>query len=1027
MRVSKWAVNRYISVLMVIAGLLLLGGVSLSRLPMDLLPHISIPVAVVSTQYPGAGPLEIEGLVTRPVEEAVATVHNVKNMSSSSSEGNSIVIIEFNQGTDMDFATLQMREKIDLIKGFLPDEVTDPMVLRIDPNALPIMVLGLSGTEDLSELQSIVESQIKPKFERLEGVASVSVTGGYEEVVEIEVDPNVLTSYGITMEQIATIIRAENINLPGGEIQQGGQNILLRTIGAFENIGEIENLPILLPTGIRVYLKDISQVQLTTKDIKHIAKVNGEPSIRITIQKQPVANTVQVANRINQTIQVLEEEIKGIQIVSVIDQSRFITRSIGNVGRTAAFGGVLAVCILYLFLGNVRTTLVIALSIPISIVTTFALMYFSGMTLNLLSLGGFALGVGMLVDNGIVVLENIYRFREEGNDPEQSAILGTEEVAMAVTASTLTTLAVFLPIVFVEGMTAQVFREMALTVTFSLLASLGVSLTLVPMLASKLMKKNRVNGKRTPQQVLGIFHRFFKYINEKYGKILSWSLSHRKTILFVTFLIFTVAILLASSMGAEYFPSLDEGTFSVNIRLPQSATLQETEAVMDEVEGVLTEYEEIEVLFTNVGGGDVMSTTSTGSPNRGSIDGRLVAARQRSMTSLELVDEIRTRLANIAGAEISVSADSFMLGAGFGGAAVDVSIKGDDLETLESISRDFIEIIKGVEGTREVSSNFTQAREQIEVHIDRETASFYGVQSVQVAMALRNTLTGITATRARIEGKEVDVLIRGENYLRESTENIMQLQMPTLMGSQVPIDQLAEIRRGQGPNVIRRMDQVRNISVRAALFNRNLSSVVADIEEKIKDYSLPAGYSYEFKGENEQLEEAIDNLTLAVILAIMLVYMILAAQFQSFLHPFTIMMSVPLAFSGGIIALFLAGISINVPGGIGAIVLAGIVVNNGIVLIDYINTLRDHGTHQRNDSIIIAGKTRLRPIMMTTLTTVLGLLPLAIGFGEGAEVQQPIAVVVIGGLSLATLLTLVVIPVMYSVLDDIAIKVRKER
>lgn len=998
-------------------AILLLGGVSLLRLPMDLLPKMSIPVAVVNTQYNGAGPYEIENLITKPIEQAVAAVHNVKHINSTSMEGVSVVVIEFNQGTDMDFATLEIREKIDVIKRFLPEDILQPIVLKIDPAALPILVLGVTG-DDLGNLQEVVEYRIKPRLERLEGIASVGVTGGKQGSIIFEIDPYRLQMQGISQQQMTNLLRGENINLPVGEIIDDEKHLMVRTVGEFQSIEELRNLPVALPTGATVELEDLGEIYFH-EEIQQIAKINGTPSMRITVQKQPTYNTVQITNTIYEEIDKIQKELESIEIETVIDQSLFIRNAIKNVGKTAAFGGLLAILILYFFMKNLRNTLVIAISIPISIIATFTLMYFTGITLNLLSLGGFALGIGMLVDNGIVVLENIYRFREKEYSPINAAIHGAEEVASAVTASTFTTVAVFLPIVFVEGMTGEIFKELALTVTFSLLASLGVSLTLVPMLASKIVKGRQHESNRNFNKTERLLHK----LNNNYKNLLRWSLAHKAMVFVITFSIFLGSVVSVLWVGAEYFPEFDEGTFTVNISLPPGSLLAETEAIVNEVENIIKKYQDVEIIFTSIGAGEDYFGGYGKRSNRASIDVRLKPFNQRESETIQIIDKLRRNLQGIPGAEIAITNLSFA-GMGFAGEAVEVQIKGESIELLKEVSQDFISIIESIEGTREVASNFIEGRPQLELFLNRDITSFYGLQTIQIATTVRNLIQGITATRIRMDGEEYDLMLMGEGFLKQGVGNFAQIPIPTIAGGTLPLEQIADFKLSQGPNAIRRSDQMRAITVKAAIIGRDLNSVVKDIEVQLKAYPLPAGYNYQFTGQKEQLEEAYTSLLLAVILAVLLVYMILAAQFQSLLYPFTIMLAVPLAFAGGALGLLARGIPLSVPAIIGAIVLSGIVVNNGIVLIDYINTLKED-KKDVNEAIVIAGATRLRPIMMTTLTTILGLLPLAIGLNEGSEVQVPLATVIIGGLVLSTPLTLIVLPLIYASIDKVTIYMKK--
>ncbi|SCY94852.1 efflux RND transporter permease subunit [Alkaliphilus peptidifermentans] len=1021
MRIINWAVEKYVSVIMLMALIILMGSVSMFKLSLDLLPRMNVPVAVVNVQYPGAGPLEIENMVTKPLEEAVAMVHNVKRITSTSIEGSSSIIVEFNQGTNMEFATLEIREKIDLIKNYLPENVSSPMVLKIDPNALPIMLIGITGNYNLNELQQLSEIHIKPRLERLTGVAAVNLSGGVEDIIEIRVNSLALNNLGLDIRQLTGLIRGENINLPIGEIGDGKGTKLVRSIGEYNDLEEIKNLAIPSPTGTTVPLKEIAAITLLNNESMEIARLDGKPSIRITLQKQPVANTVKVANDVNSELEKLRDLLPGVTIEPIIDQSVYIKKAIGNVGKTAIYGGFLAVLVLFLFLRNGRSTMVIALAIPISILATFALMYFSNLTLNLLSLGGFALGIGMLVDNGIVVTENIHRFREEGNSSSEAAINGTKEVAMAVIASTFTTLAVFLPIVFVEGMTAEIFRELALTVAFALLASLLVSLTLVPMLASRMLNNRVAKNQNNETWFNKIFNGVIKKINSIYLKVLKWSISHRLIAVLLTLLFFLATISSLYFVGAEYFPEFDEGTFNIDIRLPQEATINDTVEIVNEIEGILRNNEEVESIFTNIGGGDIFHASKLRRKNRASIDGKLVSTPKRKDTTAEVVDKIRRNINSIAGAEIKISASSSVMSFGFGGAPVEVEIRGDDIETLQDISKDIVEIIEGVDGTREVSSNFQEGNQQLAVKVNRDIAARYGLQGIQVASTVKQLIEGSTATMLKNSGKEIKIIIMGEEFLRDSIENFVNIPISTPLGISIPLQQVAEFEMVKGPSTIRRRDQVRTVTINASILQRDLNSIIKDIQSKLESYSFPPGYSYQFRGQREQLEEAFSSLILVVILAILLVYMILASQFQSFLHPFTIMMSVPLAFSGGALGLFLTGRALSVPALIGVIVLAGIVVNNGIVLIDYINVLRKKGL-EREKALIVAGETRLRPILMTSFTTILGVLPLALGLGEGAEAQAPMATVVIGGLFVSTLLTLVMIPVIYSLLDDLQVK-----
>ncbi|RKD33520.1 efflux RND transporter permease subunit [Thermohalobacter berrensis] len=1028
MHISKLAVKRPVTILMVTFIIILLGAVSLSRLPIDLLPKIEVPVAIVSTSYEGVGPEEIEKLITRPIEESLATVDNIKGIQSISSEGSSVVIAEFDFGTDMDFASLDMREKVDMIKGYLPDDASDPMVLKIDPNSQPIIQLSLSNGNNLASLQEIAEDMVKPRLERLEGVASVSITGGLKKEIEISINQEKLKGYGLTIDRIAQIIAAENLNLPGGEVKKGKQKLTIRTLGEFQSIDEIKNLPITLNTGGVIYLKDIANIGLKHKDLNTIAKTNGKSSINLLIQKQPGTNTVRVANRVNNEIERLQKDFPNIEIKKIIDVSKYIKQSIQNVVKNAALGAILAIIILYLFLRNIRTTLIIGTAIPISIIATFILIYFNDITLNLMTLGGLALGVGMLVDNAIVVLENIYRFRQDGYSRIEAAVKGAKEVGMAVTASTLTTVAVFLPIVFTEGITSTLFKELALTVTMSLGASLLVSLTLIPMLSSKILKVDRMQGKKHKGFKLSSIlydtvDKILMKIQSVYKRILNWSLGHRKSTVLIAILVFVISMASITSVGAEFFPPMDEGQFTISVSLPEGAELEQTDGIVEEIEEKLEKIEEVDIVVSNVGSSGTFSLVGS-ETNRAIITVLLTDMDKRSRSVWQVADEVRNLIYDIPGVETNVEVTSNMMMSG-SGTPINIKIKGDDLDTLKKISNDFKGIVKSVEGTREVETSITEGVPRVEIKIDRQMASQFGLTAAQIASAVKGTISGKIATKYKHDGEEIDVIIKGDETLTENISNLKQTSIQTPLGVNIPLSQVAILTIERGPVAIDREDQVRVASVTSQIFGRDLKSITDEIQQELSNYNMPKGYTYEMGGEREQLNEAFQDLALALILAVVLVYMILASQFESLLHPFTIMLSVPLAFAGGAAGLFITRRSLSVPAVIGFIILAGIVVNNAIVLIDYINTRRRNG-EKRKEAILNAGPIRLRPILMTTLTTVLGLLPLAFGMGEGAEAQAPLATAVIGGLLLSTLLTLVFIPVVYTIFDDIANFVKRK-
>ena len=662
-----------------------------------------------------------------------------------------------------------------------------------------------------------------------------------------------------------------------------------------------------------------------------------------------------------------------------------------------------------------RSTFIIATSIPISIIVTFALLYFSGVTLNLMTLGGLALGVGMLVDNSIVVLENIYRFRNQGYSKIEAAHIGAKEVGMAITASTLTTVAVFLPIVFMEGITSTIFKEMALTITISLFASLLVAITLVPMLSSKLLKMQNGNKRKNKviDKITKVLDRGYEKIELKYRKLLDIAFNHRGWTVLIAVIICVVALASIPLVGTEFLPETDEGQFLINISVPVGTELEDMETIMTEIEGKLIDIPEIEIVFSTVGG----QSTIGGRSNNGNISCILKSQDQRQRSTQQVADEVRDKIFDIPGAEKTVIVFSSVSLGALGGGAVGIKIKGDDIHTLKEIGDDISKLISSIDGIKEVESSMEEGIPEVQIRVDRTRASQYGLTAAQIASSVRGNISGIRATQFKYEGDEIDVVISGDDTITQSISNLEQMMIPTAAGFNVPLSQVAEVVIDRGPVTINREGQVRVATVSAQIFDRDLGSISSDIEEKLKDYNMPAGYTYEMGGENKEMVEAFQELALVLILAIILVYMVLAAQFESLINPLIIMISVPLGLSGGILALVITGTALSVPAYIGLIMLAGIVVNNAIVLIDYILTLRSSG-EKRDDAILKAGPVRLRPVLMTTLTTILGLIPLAFGSGEGSEMEAPLAIAVIGGLTLSTVLTLVFIPIMYSLVDD---------
>jgi len=1051
-KLSETSVRRPVTVLMVVFIVLILGFVSFTKIPLDLMPEMDIPVAVVSTNYTGVGPQEIEKLITKPIEQSAATIQNLDKISSISSEGNSLVIIQFNYGTNMDNAALDIREKVDLVKGRLPDDASAPMVIKIDPNMQAILTFSLSSdTLSLTELKKMAEDVIQPRMERTEGVASVTISGGASDIVEIRTKSEKLLGYGISLEYLANILRSENVNLPGGTVKKGSWELSVKTTGEFGSVQEIEQMLIPLPTGSTVQLKDLADIELKPDQQTTISKTNGNPGVSIAVQKQSASNTVKVSEAAQAEMQSIQNELRGVKLDVVRDNAVYIKRSLNQVGSHGMAGALLAVFILYIFLRNVRSTLIIASSIPISIIATFCLLYFSSITINMMTLSGLMLGIGRLVDDSVVVLENIYRFRQNGYSRVEAAVKGSSEVIIAVMASTLTTVAVFLPIVFVQGLTSTLFRQFALTIAFSLGASLVVAMTLVPMLSSVLLKVDRrkppVNGfsslleaeggivdvNDNPQELfrplkiidtlLGKFDLGYQKLTETYKKLLVWALGHRKKVIVITTIVMFVSMASVAVVGTEFFPTTDEGLISISVTLPDGAKVEDTAAIMGEIEKKIAGIPEIDTVFMDAGSSGQMGFSGA-KGNRGSFSVKLADLSKRKRGVTEISDQMRDLTKDIPGARIGITVAQSMTMGGTS-SPVSITVKGDDLEALKKIGDDFVGIVKKVPGTREVKSSYEDGIPEVEVKIDRKTAVQYGLTAGQIANAIKASISGTTATQYKYEGTEIDVKIKGDESYNQNMQALEQIPVSTGQGFAVTLGQVANIAVNRGPVSINRDNQVRTISVTSELSGRDVGSVSKDIQAQLDQYTMPDKYYYEVGGQQKEMVKAFSDLFLALGLAVVLVYMVMASQFESLVHPLVIMFSMPLGFAGAFLGLFITGKPLSVMSIIGLIMLVGIVVSNAIVLVDYINTRRKVYNEDPRTAIINAGPIRLRPIIMTTLTTVLAMLPLSLGIGEGSELQSPMGIVVISGLTFSTLVTLVIIPVMYTLFDEFGNKVKK--
>ncbi|MFQ5738591.1 MAG: efflux RND transporter permease subunit [Acidobacteriota bacterium] len=1021
MNLPDLAIRRPVLITVLVLVATLLGAVSFLRLPVDLMPDISFPTLTVRTSYEGVGPQEMEELVSIPVERALSSTPGVKEITSTSSEGNSQVRVAFEWGTDLDSAADEVRARIDRMRAQLPEDADSPTIFKFDVSAFPIIFLGVSGDMNPRDLRDFVETQIQYRFERLPGVAQADIWGGLQREIHVDLNRQKMNALKIAPAQVSAALRRENLNQAAGQVIEGDFEVLMRTLGEYRDLDQISQTMVARRNGKPVYIRDLAEVEDSYQEIRNLIRLNGKPGLRIAIRKQSGANTVAVAEQVHKEIQRINRDFPNVRVVSTYDTAQFIKRSVSNVRDAALYGSMLAVFILLLFLRNIRTTLIIGITIPISVIATFGLMFFYGFTLNTITFGGLALGVGILVDNSIVVLENIFRHRQQGEDKIQAARKGTEEVATAVTASTLTTIAVFLPVVFMSGFSGVMFRQLAWVVSFALFSSLLVALTLIPLMSSRTIRVREPDPDSWSHAIVHRAAGALKALDNSYGRGIAWSLRHRSIVVAATVLVFAGSFLLVPFIGFELQPQTDEGEVRVNLELPAGTRLDTTDQMARRAEEVVRrQVPEMRDLLTQVGspGGWRVANTNTTE-----LRITLVPKSERSRSSQEIANTLRPIFAAYPGviARIRASGGNFILRWAQGdGDRLAVEIRGYEIAESYRLAVQVKRLMEETRGVSDATIGRSPGRPETRVLLDRDKAATMGLSVTDVAENLRTSIGGTTATYFRQGGKEYPILVRYHEGDRRRLRDVLAVPVQTPRGMVVPLKTLVHLERSEGAIAIRRKDQQRIVAVTGDLTGEaDMGSIVSQLQRKFQTLSLPSDMAIVFSGEWEEQQEAFFVLKISLILAVMLVYLVMAAQFESFKHPLLIMFSLPLGAIGVILALFLTHTTFNMQAFIGVIMLVGIVVNNAIVLVDYILQLQRKHDFSLLDALTTGGRRRLRPILMTTLTTVLGLTPMALGLGEGGELQAPMARVLIGGLISSTFITLFLIPTLYLTLEQL--------
>ena len=1019
MKLANISVRQPVFVTMLMSAILVIGIVSYTRIAVELFPDISLPIVAVTTVYQGAGPEEVETQVTKPVEEALSSLNGVESIRSTSSEGISVVIVEFKLEQDPRQAATDVRDKVASVRNELPRDVFDPVIDKFDPSASPIISFGVVGRNramPLDRIRSIVEDEIKPLVERLDGVASVEIIGGLEREIHVNVDYNSLRARNLSILQIVQALRAENLNLPAGRLAEGQHEMLLRTQGEFRSVQEISDIIVASPGGVPIYLKEVASVEDGFKEQRSISRLNGTPCVVFSVRKASGSNTVTVAQAVQKQIERFKQSRPDIDIRLSADESEFIREAKNDVMLSLLLGALFASTVVFVSFGDFRNTLITVAGLPICIIGAFAVMYYLGYSMNVITLLALSLSVGLLIDDAIVVRENIFRRMEEfGEDSMTAAREGTSEVGLAVTATTLTIVAVFVPVAFATGIAGKFFREFGLTVAAAVMISLLEAFTFAPVLSAYYFKKVERGRETAFGRMIASLARMYDRINEVYRPALVWSLNHRKSVLAVATFLFIGSLALVSLVGFGGSPRGERTEFNVLLEYPSGFNLGKSDAMTREFEGIMSSQKEVQDVFAVVG-------TTDGAVDQAFLHIRL----QPGWKSKEFQDRIRPVLERVPGVKLTFQETSSFSGAAASALLqlpIQINVRGTDIAALTAVSDEIKRRISTVSGLVDVSSNLRSPRPEIQVHANRERASQLGVSTSQLATVVRACVGGDVATKFRQGEKEIDVRVRLEEADRRSLGQVTSLVVPTIRNTFVTLGQIAELRVVSGPTQISRQNRSRQIVVGGNISrDRALGDVMNDVGASLAGMTVPEGISLSYGGQAEQTSESFKSLGLSLLLAIIFVYMVLASQFGSFLQPFTIMLALPLAVIGAFVALLVVKRPFDTMAFIGLIMLMGLVTKNSILLIDYVNQDRRRGM-KRSDAIVSAGMKRLRPILMTTLAMILGMIPVAMTFGTSTGFRVSMAVTIIGGLVSSTLLTLVVVPVVYTILDDVAARV----
>lgn len=1016
MSIYKSSVQRPITTILIFVGLVVMGLYSLIHLPVDLYPEVELPFVSVFTTYSGASASDIETNITRPVENVLNSVSNLKEITSISSDNQSVIFLQFEYETNLDEATNEIRSSLSFIEQILPEDAQKPVILKFNSSMMPIMFYTITADESYAGLEKILDERLVNPLNRIEGVGSVGLAGVPGRTVYIDIDPRRMEAYNLTVEQIGGILAAENLNMPAGYIEMGQFDYPLRIQGEFPESDIMKNIVVGSFNGNNIYLRDVAEVRDTISDSRLYEQVNGEKGMRMFIQKQSGANTVRIAEQVSRQIDELAKTLPpDVKIEKILDTSDFIKGSISNLTTTLMFAGLFVILVVLFFLGRWRATIIIILTIPISLIVAFIYLFLAKASINIISLSSLSIAIGMVVDDAIVVLENITRHIERGSRPREASIYATNEVWLAVIVTTLTVVAVFLPLTFVSGLTGVLFRQLGLIVTITTVTSTIAAITLTPTLSSLMLRLRPPREKKKEFSYDGTIRRALDWFDHFYEKTLRWALRHKAFVTFLATIIFAASMSLFAFIGTEFVPEADESRVSIEIELQTGTRASQTILTTEKVTAMLMEgFPEINLISSTTGTSDqggFASLFRSGGTHVINFTARLLPVSERKRTVKEVADDIRERL-SVYPEIINYTVSTTGGGMTFGGSAVAVEIYGYNIEETNAVAQQLAEKMKKIRGAKDVKISRDKSKPELQIVLDQEKMIMHGLNTAAVSSAVRNRVAGMTATRLRQFGDEYDVRVRFKKQYASTLTEIENFGIMNNQGKIIRLAEIADIKEYWSPPNIERKRRERVVSVTTTPYKRPLNELNADIKQAIGEIDIPSGIQVKISGAIEEQMESFKDLALLMVLSLILVYLVMASQFESLKMPVIIMFSIPFSFAGVAIALFITGTSLSLISGIGAVMLIGIVVKNAILLVDFTNLMRERGL-ELYEAVALSGRSRLRPVLMTSLTTILGMLPLALSRGEGSEIWSPMGIAVIGGLVFSTFVTLVLVPVVY--------------